>query len=170
MESIRTLETIYRRRLKMIPATTTRVEWNTDAAINQRIQEQTHHNIGRFASQGTDEITRRLEELNREWDVERVLEANAASVALLGLGLGAFVDRRFFLLPAMVAGFLLQHAVQGWCPPVPMFRRMGIRTAREIDLERYALKIIRGDFESLPTRQVALGEAEIAHVVNAVNR
>jgi hypothetical protein len=51
-----------------------------------------------------------------------------------------------------------------------MFRRMGIRTAREIDLERYALKIIRGDFESLPTRQVALGEAEIARVVNAVNR
>ena len=48
----------------MIPATTTRVERNTDAAINQRIQEQTHHNIARFASKGTDEINRRLKELN----------------------------------------------------------------------------------------------------------
>ncbi len=74
------------------------------------------------------------------------------------------------MVPAIVAGFLLQHAVQGWCPPVPIFRRMGIRTAREIDSERYALKIIRGDFESLPTRQVALGEAEIARVVDAVKR
>ena len=99
-----------------------------------------------------------------------MLEANAASVPLLSLGLGAFVDRRFFVLPAIVAGFLLQHAVQGWCPPVPMFRRMGIRTAREIDSERHALKIIRGDFESLSKRQVALGEPGIARIVNAVNR
>jgi hypothetical protein len=154
----------------MIPATTTRVERNTDVAVNQRIQEQTHRNIARFAGKGTDEINRRLRELNREWDVERVLETNAASVALLGLGLGAFVDRRFFVLPAIVAGFLLQHAIQGWCPPVPMFRRMGVRTAREIDSERYALKIIRGDFESLSARQVPLGEAEIARIVSAVNR
>ncbi|HET9942578.1 MAG TPA: hypothetical protein VFR05_04515, partial [Terriglobia bacterium] len=41
---------------------------------------------------------------------------------------------------------LLQHAVQGWCPPVPLFRRLGIRTQREIDEERYALKAMRGDF------------------------
>jgi hypothetical protein len=45
--------------------------------------------------------------------VERTLEANAATIALIGLGLGAFVDRRFFALPGIVAGFLLQHAVQG---------------------------------------------------------
>ena len=42
--------------------------------------------------------------------------------------------------------FLLQHAVQGWCPPVPFFRRRGVRTAREIEIERYALKALRGDF------------------------
>ena len=154
----------------MIPATTTRVERNTDAAINQRIHEQTENNIAWFASKGTDEINHRLNELDREWDVERVLEANAASVALVGLALGAFLNRRFFALPAIVAGFLLQHAVQGWCPPVPIFRRMGIRTSREIDSERYALKIIRGDFDSLPPRHAAVAEAEIARMMDAVNR
>ena len=46
----------------------------------------------------------------------------------------------------MVGGFLLQHAVQGWCPPVPVFRRLGVRTQTEIDEERYALKALRGDF------------------------
>ncbi len=51
--------------------------------------------------------------------------------------------------PAAVAGFLFQHAVQGWCPPVPLFRRLGFRTAREIDHERYALKALRGDFRRL---------------------
>jgi hypothetical protein len=34
----------------------------------------------------------------------------------------------------------MQHALQGWCPPVPILRRLGFRTAREIFEERLALK------------------------------
>lgn len=59
------------------------------------------------------------------------------------------MDRRFYLLPAVVVGFLLQHAVQGWCPPMPVFRRLGVRTASEIEEERYALKALRGDFRGV---------------------
>ena len=40
------------------------------------------------------------------------------------------------------------HAVQGWYPLLPLFRRMGIRTETEIATERYALKAIRGDFRA----------------------
>jgi hypothetical protein len=50
----------------------------------------------------------------------------------------------------IVASFLLQHAVQGWCPPVSIFRRLGVRTMREMDEERYALKALRGDFAGVP--------------------
>jgi arylsulfatase A-like enzyme len=53
----------------------------------------------------------------------RTVEANAATASLVGSGLGLLVDRRF----------PLQHALQGWCPPVPIFRHLGFRTAREID-------------------------------------
>lgn len=63
----------------------------------------------------------------------------------------ATVDRRWFIFPAFVAGFLLQHAVQGWCPPLPVLRRLGFRTQPEIDYERYALKSLRGDFCNLPS-------------------
>jgi hypothetical protein len=45
------------------------------------------------------------------------------------------------------------HAVQGWCPPVPVLRRLGFRTASEIDHERYALKALRGDFEKFGAAQ-----------------
>ena len=79
------------------------------------------------------------------------------------------MDRRFFMLPAAVAGFLLQHAVQGWCPPVPVLRRLGFRTASEIDEERYVLKALRGDF-----RDVAAGDghamARIDRALQAVRR
>ncbi len=155
----------------MIPATTTRVEQHTDEQINARIRRQTERNISHFAKQGDGEISRRLEELDHEWDIERTLEANAASISLMGVGLGAFVDRRFFVIPAVVAGFLLQHAVQGWCPPVPLFRRLGLRTASEIDVERDALKAIRGDFDELRSeRRQDMGDGEIKRVLEAVDR
>lgn len=130
----------------MIPATTTRVNENTAPEVNQEIEDTTNSRVRRLAAAGPAAINRRLEELEHEWDMERVLEANAASVALTGTILGATVDRRFFVIPALVGGFLLQHAIQGWCPPVMLFRRMGFRTAPKIDYERYALKALRGDF------------------------
>jgi hypothetical protein len=77
----------------------TRIQENTGENVNESIHEQTKRNIAYFAGKGRDGINRRLEELDREWDVERLLEANAASIALLGLGLGASVDRRLFALP-----------------------------------------------------------------------
>jgi hypothetical protein len=54
------------------------------------------------------------------------------------------------VLSGAVLGFLLQHATQGWCPPVSVLRRRGVRTRREIEAERYALKALRGDFSGLP--------------------
>jgi hypothetical protein len=91
--------------------------------------------------------------LDREWDIERALEANAASVSLLGLVLGITSSKKWFVLPVLVGGFLLQHAIQGWCPPMPVLRKMGVRTRLEIEQERYALKILRGDFDDVAGKE-----------------
>jgi hypothetical protein len=133
----------------MLPSTVDRVPLHTAQDVNEQIREQTRQNIEQTAAGGPAAIKRRLGELDHEWDIERALEANAASVSLLGLALGASVHRRFFLLPAAVAGFLLQHALQGWCPPLSVLRRLGFRTQSEIEEERYALKALRGDFQNL---------------------
>ena len=134
----------------MLTATTTRVPEHTRGDFNEAIRRGTDENVARYATAGHDAISRRLQELDHEWDIERTLEANAATISLLGVALGAAVDRRFLVLPGVVAGFLLQHALQGWCPPITFFRRRGFRTASEIDRERYALKYLRGDFDHLP--------------------
>lgn len=130
----------------VLPSTDDRVPLATGAAINGRIQARTLHDVSRFIGADPVFIDERITQLRREWDIERTLEANAASVSLVGLGLGLFVDRRFFLLPAAVAAFLLQHALQGWCPPLPILRRLGLRTSAEIHDEIIALRILRGDF------------------------
>jgi hypothetical protein len=113
---------------------------------NDRIQARTLHDVSRYIGADPVFIDERLRELEREWDVERTLEANAASVTLLGLGLGLTVNRKFLWLPVIAATFLLEHALQGWCPPVSVLRRLGIRTAAEIHEEIIALRILRGDF------------------------
>ncbi|NLW85365.1 MAG: DUF2892 domain-containing protein [Planctomycetes bacterium] len=128
-----------------VPPTEERVEMQTNEEINSQIRRQIEANI-LYYSEKLDQIEQRLEHLDQEWDVERTLEANASVLAFIGAALG-LVNRKFLLLPLVVGGFLFQHALQGWCPPVPIFRRLGFRTSREIHQERYALKALRGDFQ-----------------------
>ena len=117
-----------------------RVRAATSMDSNLRIDVQTAYNISRYKRQDRKVIARRIEELDREWDVERVLQVNAATLALSGLLLGMTVNRKWLLLPGIVLPFLLQHSLQGWCPPLPLLRRLGVRTRNEIDREKYALK------------------------------
>ncbi len=124
-----------------------RVRAHTRPEINRRIDEETARSVRLHARAERDLIAARLEELDREWDMERTLETNAAGAALGGLVLGTLFRRRWFALPFVVAGFLMQHAIQGWCPPVVLLRRRGVRTRKEIERERYALKLLRGDFD-----------------------
>lgn len=117
-----------------------RVRNATDPAINGRIDIETAYSISHYKRRDRYAIARRIEELDREWDIERVLEVNAATLAFTGLMLGLTVNRKWLLLPGIVLPFLLQHGLQGWCPPLPLLRRLGVRTRSEIDREKYALK------------------------------
>lgn len=129
-----------------IAKSSSRVAANTAPEVNARIRKTTEENVRRAVASGKEGIEQRIRELDSEWDVERCLETGAPSLILTGLLLGTTVDRKWLLLSGAVAGFLLQHALQGWCPPLPVFRRLGVRTAGEIDEERAALKALRGDF------------------------
>lgn len=132
-----------------------RVRKNTRSTVNRRIDEQTAQNIRRFRGAPRVAIDERIRRLGDEWDIERVLETHAALIALGGLVLGATQSRRWYLLSGTVLGFLLLHGAQGWCPPLPVLRRLGIRTQSEIDRERLALLFLRGDFQGLlpPARE-----------------
>ena len=127
--------------------TANRVSAQTSEQINRRLRWQMEERFSYYAAH-PHQVSARLIELDREWDIERTLEANASTLAFTGTVLATTVDRRWLALPAIVTGFLFQHAVQGWCPPLPILRRLGFRTAEEINQERYALKALRGDFDA----------------------
>jgi hypothetical protein len=124
-----------------------RVRDRTDDEVLARLDADLQARVARYGGMSDEEIASRLDELDREWDIERVLIVNASTLATLGV-LAGFRRRTTLLLPLAVGSFLLQHGLQGWCPPLTVFRRFGVRTRREIDLERYALKTLRGDLPS----------------------
>jgi len=99
--------------MKMFPPTTSRVEANTPESLNIEIEENTIRDLARLMHDGPKAISKRLEELDREWDIERALEANAATASLIGLGLGFKADRRWFVLPVVVAGFSFNTLFKG---------------------------------------------------------
>ncbi len=126
-----------------------RVRENTPDKSNRRIDYKIIKNIRKYRDYSEGEISVRLEELRKEWDIEKTLEVNASALSIIGIFMAAVSSKKWLILPGVVTAFLLQHGIQGWCPPLPLFRALGIRTRREIDEEMYALKLLRGDFNDL---------------------
>lgn len=116
-----------------------RVRKNTADKINRRIDLKTNDNIRAYTNRDSGAIRARIMELNKEWDIERALEITSGLNVLIGLTLGLTVNKKWLLLSAISSAFLVQHALQGWCPPLPVFRRFGIRTKDEINKEKVAL-------------------------------
>lgn len=119
-----------------------RVRNNTSDKFNKTIDEKTQAIIRQFSTKDSADIQARINQLDKEWDIERTLELNASVIALSGVILAATVNKKWLILSGVVTSFLAQHAIQGWCPPLPLFRKMGIRTQKEIDAEKYALQEI----------------------------
>ena len=127
-----------------------RVREHTAPAVNERIDRLTRASADVAIQSGHDAIQTRLAELDQEWDVDRALMVNFAIAGATTFGLGIaryasstpFLPRRkgFLYFFGAQLGFLLLHGVVGWCPPASVFRRLGFRTAREIEVERTLLR------------------------------
>ncbi len=116
-----------------------RVRKNSPRRVNEDIDIKTEENIQFYASRDEDTIRKRISELDKEWDVERSIELWASVLTLAGVALATKYRKNWWILPAVTMSFMVQHALQGWCPPVSVFRALRVRTRKEIDEEKYAL-------------------------------
>lgn len=131
----------------MLPSTTEKVPHNTKKGVNNQIREKCINNLKEYDLMSENALTERIKQLNREWDTERFLETNASLIIFIGSIIGVLTRNYYwFILPGIISFFLLQHALQGWCPPLPLIRRAGFRTVEEINNEKVVLKFLRGDF------------------------
>ena len=115
-----------------------RVRQMSTESANRAIDVRTRDSIEGVTAQGREAIERRLTELQREWDIDRVLMVNFAALVFAQL-VAARRDRRWLWGPLLQTPFLFMHATLGWCPPSLWFRPMGFRTRFEIQAEREEL-------------------------------
>lgn len=141
-----------------------RVRAYSDPAVNALIDEGIRERLQLYAGQPATVISKRIAELDQEWDIERFMAVKASSLAMIGLVLGIVRARRWLLLPLLALPMLFQHSSTGTCLTTPWARRMGFRTRHEIEAEKYALKVLRGDFGDLDVPR----ESAVEHAINAV--
>jgi hypothetical protein len=141
------------------------VRSHTPLVVNRRIDEHVEACV-RYMSEKNDraEMSRYLEKLEREWDISRALSVGASAVSALGLLLGRRDGGSWRVLSAVATGLLLQHGLFGFGPMSGLLRLVGVRTRREIDLEKFAIKALRGDFERIPNDGGPLAKANAALV------
>lgn len=132
-------------RSTFLPPTTTKVNRNTADSINDYIQEQTNLKLNDYRTKSKEEIQARLHQLDHEWDTERVLEVNFASIVLISSLYGLLGNKKWMALSGIASAFMIQHALQGWCPPLAVIRKFKVRTAAEINIERNGLKELLED-------------------------
>jgi len=106
----------------------------TPEQVTEQALREAEERVARLASSGLEEIEHRLEELERELQTERAVEASAV-VVMTGPAAGD--------APAVC------------CPP-------GTRTAVELFEERCVLKALRGDFRDVPPLATAEERDEVA--------
>jgi hypothetical protein len=135
----------------------------------QKIDEQIERNVAFYASQPDEVIAERIRELQREWSINRFLQAKVAAMGLLGGILGFAVSKKWALLTIGGFGFLLFHGLRGYDPRIAPLRRLGLRTRSEIDRELYALKTARGDFKNLSAERAAQASVPVHEILQAVN-
>src|SRR3989442_5347465 len=86
-----------------------RVRAQTCPEVLQEIDARIEERIRFYATQPPEVISRRIEEIEREWDLERWLETNSSADALNGVFLRSIAGQKWFLLTLCARAMLLPH-------------------------------------------------------------
>lgn len=115
-----------------------RVRDMTPDKVNRKLDRKTERMVRGIQAEGPQTIRERLTELDKEWDIDRVLMLNFSVIVFAQL-LAARKNSKWLWGPLLQTPFLFMHSTLGWCPPSLWFRPMGFRTRKEIQAEREAL-------------------------------
>jgi hypothetical protein len=105
-------------------------------ALLQKLKERIRYKTGAAEVSGS---TARLRQLDQAVDQEQALQFGAAGLGFIGAILSLTVNSVFALLPAMAFATLGHYALRGWTPAMTLLQRLGLRSASDIDRERYAI-------------------------------
>lgn len=113
---------------------------NTENQIKQRDQSTGSGNKSQQSNGSTRMSGKTVEELEHEWDIEKIVELSAAVVTIASVLLSGNKSKQVNKLGDTVASLLGVDSLKNWRPPTPFLKGMGFRHREEIEREIKALK------------------------------
>ncbi len=107
---------------------------------NEMATRKIADNVDYYSLESEEAIRQRIQDLNNEWDAERVGQFNTSVLVLAGIVLAAAIHKKWLILPAAISAFMAVNAVKGGSVPLPATTKL--RTRHEIALEQAGLSAI----------------------------
>ena len=129
--------------VSLVPGATSGTQSKGDAALECRLKS--------MIDGGPAAIADRLGALEREWTAGRAVKATVGVLIVAGLVLSLSLSLIWLVLPIIGGAILLQYLFARTSLIGEMFHFLGLRSGAEIEREKMALRVLRGDFALLPT-------------------
>jgi hypothetical protein len=121
-------------------------------------ESKTWDNVRFYGSLGKEGLTERIGALEEEWDMEKFVTVTLAGMGIFGLVMGLIGSRVWRVLSWISMPLLFLYGQDKWRPSDGILKSLGLRSRKEIDEEKYALKALRGDFQKVDSASGAEGE------------
>ena len=115
----------------------------TVAEASESNERRAEANLAYYREHG-GEISRRLRELDDEWDVTRVLQVVTSGATLATFWFSISKSRLWTLATLALTVGTLHHGLTNRSPASDYARRLGFRTRTEIEAERRQLMALQG--------------------------
>ena len=122
------------------------VRTDSPSWVNAKIDRETLATLERFKGAAPEEIEKQIDELAWEYDVSCAASLSLSAIGVAGAAI-AIKYPRFVFVPLAASGLLLLQSLPFPEPVTTLFRTLGFRSRTEIERERHALKMLRGDYE-----------------------
>lgn len=129
-----------------------------ETAEKDESETKTWDNVRFYGSLGKEGLTERIHSLEEEWDMEKFITVGLSGIGVFGLVMGFFGSRVWRLFSWVSLPLLFLYGQDKWKPSNGALKSLGLRSRKEIDEEKYALKALRGDFQRVDSASGAEGE------------
>jgi len=130
------------------PQTPVFVPTGSGLKLRREVNRNTARSIQYYSSRPIHFISQRIEELEQEVPLEAFVYRGGAAltIASLALLLSRPKHRAAWIFAACIAALQLQYSSQGRSVLTDILRKRGYRSRKEIEIEKYSLQALRGDF------------------------
>ncbi|MGB3586222.1 MAG: hypothetical protein WBA23_06760 [Tunicatimonas sp.] len=136
-----------------------RVDNQKNLILQRRLLYYAHH---------TQFISHRIDQLERETSLEKIIENSSVVLSLSGIILTFVSNRRWLLLSLLASGLFFLKKAPKDNQIQQLLQNQGYRSEKEIQRERQILQALRGDYDAIGASD-QLPEDRVRQIINNID-